>query len=535
MTRSNSVGGGRPTCRVSRRHLVRVGATTVAGGLLVPILERLVGVGESAVAGPALTELRVGISVDPGTPGYPLLISGGLTGLSQSINHVTETLIIRDEHMRPAPGLAERWEQLDPTTLRLFLRRGVRFHNGEPFDAQSVKQTLDTILAPRSRSVWKGQIQAIKDVVVVNPFTVDVKTSAPYRPLVRMIANAPILPARALEQQGEHLATTPIGTGPFKSLEYVPGDHWTMVVNPDYWGAKPKLQRVTWKYIKDDNARVSALLAGDVDVINNLPPDRISRVRQDARLTAQSVISTFIIYVGCRTDRPPLTDQRVRAALNYAVDKKAIVQKILSGAGEVSDSPLAPTLPYRQSFAPWPYDPDKAQALLRQAGYDRNAARPVLFGTAVGRYIKDREIGEAVSGYLDAVGFKHRLEAPDFPTYLAEVSGGGTNKYDMFLLGYGPQSIEPDQLLSFGFESRPNLNASAYKNPQVDALLEQARATFDEARLKTLYRNVTRIIWFDAPWIWLHYQPEITGFATALKGYGPRADSFWYVARAAWS
>ncbi len=510
---------------LSRRQFLATGAGMLAAGTARRAAAQ--------ASQPARTDVKMGISVDPVTPGDPRLLSGGLGGLSQAINHVYETLIIRDERMQSAPGLAERWTQTAPATLRLFLRKGVKFHNGEPFDAQSVKYTIDSVLAPNSKSVWRGQIQAIKEVTILDPYTVDVRTERPYRPLVRMIANVPIVPARAAQDLGDRLATTPIGTGPFLHREYVPGDHWTVRANPSYWGAKPRIQELTWRYVRDDGARLAALAAGDVDVVNNVPPDQIGRLKANDRLAVESVVSTFIIYVGMRTDRAPLTDRRVRQALNYAVNKEAIVEKLLAGVGRVADSPLAPTLPYRQPFGAWPYDPDKARALLKEAGYDPKA-RPVVFGTAVGRYIKDREIGEVISGYLQAVGFEHRFEAPDWPTYFGEVMSGGRSKYDLFLLGYGPQSMEPDQLLSFGFQGAPNLNASAYKNPQVDALLAEGRETFDEARLRTIYGHLTRLVWDDAPWIWLHYQPEITAFARALRGFGPRADSFWYLARASW-
>jgi len=537
----NGHGGFTRACtgRFGRRRLLSVGGGVLAGAGLLSLLDRVAPVRQaiavpSAAAATARTELRFGISVDPGTPGLPLLISGGLVGLSQSINHVTETLVIRDERMQTAPGLAERWQQIDPVTWQFELRRGVKFHNGEPFDSQSVKTTLDNVLAPRSRAVWKAQIQAVKEVIVVSPYVVAMKTAAPYRPLIRMIANVPMMPPKALEQLGDKIATTPIGTGPYRNVQYVPGDHWTVEANPDYWGVRPRIPRVTWKYVRDDDARVSALLAGDVDVINNVPPDRIDRLRQSQGVTVKSIISTFIIFVGMRVDRSPFMDRRVRQALNYAIDKHAIADKILFGAAQVADSPLAPSLPYRRSLGAYPYDPDKARAILKDAGYNGATATPVLFGTAVGRYIRDREVGEAVSGYLDAVGFKHRLETPDFPTYISEVSAGGNSHYDMFLLGYGPQSIEPDQLLSYEFESQPNLNAQAYKNPQVDALLAQGRETFDDQKLRQIYGDVTRLIWTDAPCLWLYYQPEITGFTQALKGYGPRADSFWYVGRASW-
>jgi peptide/nickel transport system substrate-binding protein len=525
--RSRIAPASRRDADLSRRQFLAATAGAVTAGALTA------GAAGAQSARPPRTDVKMGISVDPVTPGDPRLVSGGLGGLSQAINHVYETLVVRDERMQSAAGLAERWAQSSPTTLRLFLRKGVKFHNGEPFDAQSVKYTIDSVLAPGSRSVWRSQIQAIKEVAIVDPHTVDVKTERPYRPLVRMIANVPIVPARAAQDLGDKLATTPIGTGPFLHGEYVSGDHWTVRANPAYWGPKPRIQELTWRYVRDDGARVAALLAGDVDVINNVPPDQIARLKASERVTVESVVSTFIIHVGMRTDRPPFSDRRVRQALNYAVNKEAIVEKLLAGVGRVADSPLAPTLPYRQSFGAWPYDPERARALLKEAGYDAKA-RPVVFGTAVGRYIKDREVGEAISGYLQAVGFEHRFETPDWPSYFGEVMGGGRSKYDMFLLGYGPQSMEPDQLLSFGFQSAPNLNASAYKNPQVDALLADGREAFDEARLRATYGSLTRLIWEDAPWIWLHYQPEITGFARALQGYGPRADSFWYLAKASW-
>lgn len=512
---------------IPRRHFL---ATTAAGASLAA-LRPFYGVGGSAEA--AGTDLRVAMSVDPVTPGDPRQTMSGLAGLSQALPHVFETLIVRDADMRPGPGLAEKWEFVNPTTLRLHLRKGVKFHNGEPFDAGSVKYTIDSILAPDSRSHRKSQIQAVKEVAIVSSHVVDLKTGDPYRPLLRMLGNIPIMAAKASQSLGDRIATNPIGTGPFKHIEYLPGNRWVLQANPGYWGPTPKMKQLTWRYVKDDGARVAALMAGDVDVINNVPPDQIGRLR-GAGKRVQSVVGTFIIYGGMRCDRAPFSDPRIRQALNYAIDKKAIVEKLLAGHGQVADSPLAPSLPYRESFGAWPYDPERARALLKAAGYDAKTARQVVFGTAVGRYIKDREIGQAISGFLDAVGFKHTFETPDWPTYFKAVRGLGDSKYDMFVLGYGPQSMEPDQLLSYAFQSAPYLNTMAYKNAEVDRLLQQGRETFDEGKLKATYGDVTKVIWNDAPVLWLHFQPEITASAESLTSYGPRADSMLSVVTASW-
>jgi ABC-type transport system substrate-binding protein len=512
---------------VSRRRFL---STTAAFGVLTA-LDPGAGGRRAAAAG---TDLRVGMSVDPVTPGDPRQTMSGLAGLSQAVPHVFETLVVRDDAMRPGPGLAERWDQIDPTTLRLHLRKGVKFHNGEPFDGESVKYTIESILAPASKSHRKSQIQAVKEISIPSAHVVDLNTGVPNRPLLRMLGNIPIMAPKASQAQGERIATTPVGTGPFRHAEYLPGNRWVLKASPDYWGPRPRLQQVTWRYVKDDGARVAALLAGDVDVINNVPPDQIGRVKSAGK-AVESVVGTFIIYCGMRCDRGPFTDIRVRQALNYAVDKKAIVDKLLAGQGQVADSPLAPTLAYRRSLGAWPYDPERARALLKEAGYDGRTAREVVFGTAVGRYIRDREIGQAISGYLEAVGFKHRFEAPDWPAYFSAVRrGGDSSKYDMFILGYGPQSMEPDQLLSYAFQSKPYLNTMAYANPEVDRLLQAGRETFDESKLAGIYGDLTKTVWNDAPVIWLHFQPEITAFASGLKGYGPRADSMLSVVTAAW-
>ncbi|MBI4278300.1 MAG: hypothetical protein HY660_07565, partial [Armatimonadetes bacterium] len=163
--------------QISRRQFIAAAAGMASGAALHQFLARF-GISGAASSGhvlaastPSRTEVRFGASVDPVNPGDPRL-EAGLHGLSQEINHVNETIIIRNERMGAAPGLAVRWEQRDPTTLRLSLRRGVRFHNGEVFDAESVKYTVESILAPNSKSIWKSQIQAIKGVVIVDPHTV---------------------------------------------------------------------------------------------------------------------------------------------------------------------------------------------------------------------------------------------------------------------------------------------------------------------------------------------------------------------------
>jgi peptide/nickel transport system substrate-binding protein len=219
-----------------------------------------------------------------------------------------------------------------------------------------------------SEGLWRA-LAVVRDVQVVDKSTVDYITAVPNRPLLRALSSQTTLSPRALQELGPKIATNPVGTGPYKFIEYVPGQHLLMEVNPNYWGPKPKSQRLKIRFLPENGTRVAALESGEVMLITNVPPDTIKRLKSNPQLEMRTAVTNRIMLVNLRTDRPPWNDKRARQALNYAIDKEAITEGILGGLAPSARAPLAPALlGSHPGLQPYPYDPEKAKKLLAAAG-----------------------------------------------------------------------------------------------------------------------------------------------------------------------
>lgn len=449
--------------------------------------------------------------LDNGMPGYSV------------INHIYEPVIFRDTNMQLIPVLAESWNQVDPTTLQLKLRQGVKYHNGQPFTSADIKFSYENIIAPDSKALWKAMLSMITSVETPDDLTALLHTAQPNRTMLRELTVAPIMSEEIFNSIGGNWANKAIGTGPFKFVEYQTGDHVTVERNDDYWGQKPALKRITFRVIVEDGTRIASLKSGDVFMINNIPPDQIDGVNSSPDVKVVSNPTARIVYCGMRVDRPVFKDARVRQAVNYAINNDEINQSLFKGLAPPATNPLAPMVFAGDTkLGPWPYDPDKAKSLLKEAGMEKPK---ILFGCANGRYINDKLVGQAVAGYLGDVGFDVEFEAPEWGTFSAEVNKYDKSKYDMFLIAWGTINMEPDYELRRQFYSKFALTTQ-YNNPDVDKLLDQAAAELDDEKAKALYAQVEKIIWDDCPWAWLYYQPEIDGINKTLQGYVPRPDEY---------
>ncbi len=295
-----------------------------------------------------------------------------------------------------------------------------------------------------------------------------------------------------------------------------------MEANPNYWGKRPPTRSIKWRFIPEDGTRIASLEAGETVFANNIAPDQIERIKKMPNAEVVQSSSARFIYCGMRCDRKPLSDVRVRQAINYAVNKEAIVKDIMRGYGQAANSPLPPMIfAASTELKPWPYDPARAKALLKEAGY---GGEPITFGIANGRFIADKQIGEAITGYMQEVGLKVNPETPEFGLMAVDILTNDKTRYDMHMTGWGVINMEPDYELTEHFHSRHSRRVR-YKNPEVDQLLDQARA-LDDAHAKELYFKAQRIIWEECPWVWVYYQPLINAQNKRLKGYAPQPDEF---------
>jgi peptide/nickel transport system substrate-binding protein len=422
------------------------------------------------------------------------------------------------------PRLATSWERVDNQTIQFKLRPGVVFADGETVNAEAVKYSLDTVYQKSYGAVRAYLTPTIASVDVVDEMTVRVRTAQPDRAIITNLSQLDVMPPQMGARLGRGMTTQAAGTGPYQVDQFVPSQSLKLKPYDKYWSTpKPRLSGIDISLIVDDGTRTAALLAGDVQLVNNLPVDQIDRVRQSGKFRVLEAGTSRIVYIGMREDRGPLKDVRVRQALNYAVDKNAIVKNILKGHATVANSPLAPIVEFANpNLKPYPYDPPKAKALLAAANYPSNFT--LKFACPTGRYLGDRATGEAVAGYFDAIGVKVDFDSPEWGVLAGEVFGKGPqSKYDIWLAAQSAST--PDSLLRLRFHSSFNEKWMAYKDPQVDALLDAGLATLNDNQARLIYYKAQEQIMSDAPWVFLHYVNSIFG-ADARVHYTVRPDEY---------
>ncbi len=500
---------------ISRRDFLKYSGVVAATGALGGVSTKRV------LAKGSADELVVGFSGDPGH--MDPTIEAGMLGWS-TFAHMFETCVWRDKNSKPTPRLAEKWEQVSPTAMRWYLRKGVKFHNGEDFTAEAVKLTIEKLTAPGSRSPSKGRLSPIAGFKIHDAHTIDLITEKPTRPLLRNTTSTFIISPRALQEFGDKFSTNPVGTGQMRFVEYRPGQYVVLEANPEYWGKKPSIERLRIRFIPETGTRIAALIIGEVMMINNIPPDQFSRIQKNPNLKLLVSPTNRVVFVTLRCDHEPFNDKRVRQAMNYAIDKETLTKDLMGGMSQVAKSPLPQRVfGAHPGLTPYKYDPDRAKKMLAEAG--ANGAT-FYFGSPKGRYLMDKQVGEAIAGYLSAVGLNVKFENPIWSTFAAEITKFEKCKYDGYLFGYGVSNDEPDMLMWSHFHSKAP-RRTMYSNPEVDRLLNEARETFDEKKVEELYHKAQEIVWDECPWIFTYEQPDICAINEKLQWSAGRLDEYY--------
>lgn len=460
-------------------------------------------------------QLSIGLAAEPSTLDPHL--SGEIPAHNIARN-VYDTLLLRDESMRLGPSLAESWRLISPTTYQFKLRRGVKFHNGEPFNAAAVKFSIERQLGhPKSRA--RAALAPVERVEIVDEYTVNVVSKTPFpvflaRNTYAGSGSVVILPPKYVQEKGDDaLATNPVGTGAFKFVEWVKGDRVTLEANPDYWRARPKVQRVTFRFVPETATRIASLLNGETDIIENVPPDQVERVANNPGTTVGKTSDGMILayYQFDTRMESPVRHRKVREAINHAIDWDTIVRDLLRGHARRRPIPLDPgDLGVHEGLKTYPYDPERARKLLAEAGFANGFS--FTMPTSNGRYMQDRVVSEAVAAYLGKVGIKVNVQPTEWGVYLKMLAEKRTGP--LFIIGWGSGLFDADVLVDeFGCK----VTYSTYCNEQAEDLLQKARGEGNaEARAK-LYHRAQEILVEDAAFAGA-YQPA------ALFGIGKRAD-----------
>jgi peptide/nickel transport system substrate-binding protein len=469
-------------------------------------------------ATPATNVLRIGFDLDPVS--FDARVTPPTSAVAL-IMHVTEPLLHRDRNMKAIGVLAESWEPIAGKGWRFKLRKGVKFHNGEDFNAESVKYTVESLkdqslkwIHPNCRSY----VAVIDRVEIEDPYTVLLVTKRFSRSLPGNLTAVVMVPPKYASQTGQQFGLKPIGTGRYRFIEYVPGMRAVMDANPDYWGAKAHNSGLEIRFLKENATRLAALESGEVKLINNVPPDAVGRLKSRDDLVVAVVPTARVIQLEMEFDRGVFADKRVRHAMNYAVDKEALVKSIMGGMAEVARNPWHPSMMgTNKSLPQYDYNPDKAKQLLAEAGYPNGVE--ISFGSPAGRYLQDKLVSEAIAQQIAKSGFKAALDAREWGSYWTNFTG---RKYDVGLVGRAPQTLDPDWTALTYVKA----NLTGYKNARVSELFDAADSTTDMGKADKMYQEIQALLWEDAQCVWLYFQPVIDAHSKQVQGWAPRTDEY---------
>jgi len=504
-------------------------------------------------------ELRIGVASEPSSADPHFHNLGPNNQLRRNI---FESLVGTDEQQKLYPQLAESWRPLDDTRWEFNLRKGVKFSDGSDFDAYDVVYSVCRIPGvPDSPSLFTTYTKAVKDFEVSDPHTLIVHTKEPYPLLPTEFSTWGIISAKANGVDGAAITFSPegcgdlaypatqafndgsaaIGTGPFLLESFRRGEGVELVRNPDYWGAPAPWEKVTMKPLTSAGPRVAALFAGDVDMIENPPLQDLDRVRQQDNLQVVQGISNRAIYIHLDhaqepspmirdTDgKNPLKDVRVREALSIAINRDAIVDRIMGGvavaAGELLPAGMFGAHEEGEMLPP-AFDAERAKTLLAEAGYPNGFG--ITIGTPNDRYINDAQVAQAVAQMWARIGINTEIDASTGSTFF---SRRNAFEFSAYLAGWGAGTGEmssplkallatPDKARGFG-----GTNRGQYSNKAMDDLLATALQTVDDAKRQDLLREASRVAMADWAIIPLHFEVTPWAMTTSLN-YPPRVDQY---------
>lgn len=462
--------------------------------------------------------------------------------------HIFDRLVDQDAQQRAVPGLASAWQAIDDTTWEFTLRPGVRFHDGEAFTAEDVAATLRRVpWVPNSPNSFVTYTRAITETTLVGPHTVRFRTASPY-PLLPVDLSSVNITSRRHEQASTadfNAGTAAIGTGPFRFVDYLPGDRVNLLRNDNYWGPKSHWARASLRIITASPSRVAALLAGDVQAIDDVPPSDAARLAANANVTMLRGRSNSVLFLhmdqfrdqtpfatdkaGAPLAANPFKDLRVRRAISKAINRTALVERVMEGMATPAASLLADGFfGSSPKLKPEPYDPDGARKLLAEAGYPNGFA--ITIHGPIGRYVNDNLVLQAIAPMLVRIGIDTKVVVQPWAPFIAAASAPGY-AYSMLLIGNSATTGEA----SFGLRVQyatvdvargmGGSNRARYSNPRIDSLIDRAMATIDDPKREALLQEISEIAIADQALVPLFHADNLFAVRRGLE-YTPRAEGY---------
>ena len=449
-------------------------------------------------------------------------------GILVNIN-MFDSLLHKNARLEYEPSLATSWKPLSDTQWEFKLRRGVKFHNGATMAAEDVKFSFDRVLDTKKKSPQIGNIRAIKEVRIVDPDTIHIVTDKPFPLLLERLVFFPIVPKKHVEAVGDQAfgLSAPVGTGPWKFVEWKKDQLIRLEAFDQHWRGKPAFKHLVIRAIPEIATQIAELKTGGVDIIRNVSADLVPELKAHAQTYVSSAPILRVHYVEFDMRHPPFDKKLVRQAANWAVDKQAIIQKMMAGLGrQVPTVVQPPAFGHDPDVKPYGYDPKQAKALLAQAGYPNGV--DVTLHSA---FVEFRPVFEAICQMLTEVGIRTtpRMWDPG-PAWnkFFQAEGKATNGY---YGSWGNYSVfDADAVLHPLYHTSPGgwIGMHYTRVEGLDVLIDEARSTVDQAKRKRVYSQVQRLIKEDAPAIFLWTQFDTLGISKKVE-YAARGDEWLWL------
>ena len=450
---------------------------------------------------------------------------------SARITQIVFSGLIRfDRKSSITPDLCERWEVPNNKTYIFYLKKGVKFHNGEELKASDVKYTFESIMDPHFKSPLNGSFTFLRQIKIIDDYTIEFQLNDPYAPFLDSMSVG-IVPKKYGEKLGESFGENPIGTGPFKINKILPDESIILEANESYFEGKPKIKKIIFKTVKDETVRILGTEKGEINFLENaFSPDSIERFRDNPNLKTVEGEGTDYYYIGLNLKDPILKNKKVREAIAYAIDRDDIIKNLEGGTAKKTTGILPSThWAYEGDVREYTFDPEKAKKLLDEAGFkdpDRGGPKTrfkLVYKTT--HEERSRKFGEVLQELLRKVGITLEIKMYEWGTFYDDIKNGNFQIYRLKWVGV----TDPDQYYEV-FNSKnypPNgKNRGFYSNPEIDRLTELGRKTLDTGERKKIYSQIQKIIAEDLPYISLWHSDNIAVMSKGLHGFVlyPRGD-----------
>ncbi len=476
-----------------------------------------------ALAAPSGT-LRIAVGTDPDTLD-PL---SAYLPISSTVEELLfEGLFRFDSKNNVQKALATDYSySADGRVLTVKIVTGRRFSNGTPLNAAAVAASFNRLLDPAGGSIYLGLYKVLGEVKATGEDTVEFHMTELNGHVLVLLASetASIVDVAAVKALGSKFGRFPVGSGPYVVKDYIGGERFSLVPNPAYNGpSAARLEKIEFTTVPEDGSRMALIETGDADIVERVPPESIPAI--NALKGASTLVTPSMYSINAEVVmRGPFADKRVREALNISIDRAGITKGVLGGLGTPSVGFVGPGVQdtLRATFAPLPYDPQRARTLLAEAGF-KPGQLSLTLTCPTGRYIKDAQICQALQGQWQSIGINAKAEVIDRGSWLKVIGLPAEQRKDnVALVGRGTAGI--DYTLYRLFNSTANTNRTGYSNARVDELLTKGRATNDPGEQKSIYGDIQKIIWDEQPFAFLWYQNQVLGVSKAVSGFQVRMD-----------